>query len=108
MFDEKRIFDRFSTRFPAKFKDTRHDFGTNVYLRDSSAGGAKISTKERINMYDPVALEVELPDGNSPMVLRGEVIWVKSQKYNIWDIGFKFHQIDLMHLSRLYKFVSPS
>jgi len=108
MIEDKRIFERFQARFPAKFKDTREDFGSNVYLRDASASGGKLSTKERMYLHDHVALEVELPDGSRPMNFRGEVVWVKNQKYNIWDIGFKFHEIDFMRLSRLYEFISPS
>ncbi len=108
MVEDKRTFERFQARFPAKFKDTRENFGDNVYLRDASASGAKLSTKERMYLHDHVDLEVELSDGARPMNLRGEVVWVKGQEYNIWDIGFRFHEVDFMRLSRLYNLVSPS
>jgi hypothetical protein len=29
MYNERRIFNRFQARFPAKFKDTRGDFGND-------------------------------------------------------------------------------
>ena len=104
--EDKRIFERFDARFPAKFKDTREDFGTKVTLYDASADGVKISTKERLYLHDSVALEVELPDGLEPMTLKGEVVWVQAKDPDIWDVGLKFHQISLMHLSRLYKFTA--
>lgn len=100
--EDRRIFERFKARFPAKFKDTREDFGTKVILREASAQGAKITTKERLFMNDKVSLEVAIPDGHKPMVLKGEVIWARHQDSNVWDVGLKFHKISLMSMSRLY------
>jgi hypothetical protein len=101
---QQRLFDRFPSRFPARFKDTRNDFGTDVYLRNASAGGVRITTKERLYLNDNVALEVDLPDGKSAMTLRGQVVWVKSKGDDIWDAGLKFHKITLMDMWRPYKF----
>lgn len=72
---ERRIFDRFQFRFPTKFKDSRADFGNDVYLRDASANGVNILTRDRLFINDRIALEVELPDGNDPLVLSGRVMW---------------------------------
>ena len=52
--EERRIFERFPSRYPAKFKDARNGFGTDVYLRDASAGGVKITTKERLYLNDNI------------------------------------------------------
>jgi Tfp pilus assembly protein PilZ len=100
---DRRTFDRFSARFPAKFKDARDDYGTNVYLRDASAEGARVTTRERLYLNDTVTLEVEIPDGHAPMNIRGEVIWMKSREPQVWDVGLKFHNVSLMHLSRIYE-----
>jgi len=102
-----RIFERFAARFPAKFKDTREDYGQIVYLRDASAQGAKLTCKERLYLNDHISLEVKLPDSHSSMVLRGEVVWTKNKESNMWDIGLKFHKVKLLHISRLYKFCVP-
>ncbi len=107
--DEKqRTFERFPSRFPARFKDTRNDFGTDVYLRNASAGGVRITTKERLYLGDNVTLEVELPDGKGDMTIRGEVAWAKSKGTDMWDIGIKFHKIVLMDMWRPYKFNETS
>ncbi|MEI7998298.1 MAG: PilZ domain-containing protein [Candidatus Omnitrophota bacterium] len=108
MDDERRIFDRFQTRFPAKFKDTRGDFGRDVFLRDASASGAHIVTNDRMFLNDRVALEVELPDGASPMVLSGRVVWSKPINISMWDVGFKFDDVNFMRLQRLFKFTLAS
>ncbi|VAW45293.1 hypothetical protein MNBD_GAMMA03-987 [hydrothermal vent metagenome] len=105
MADEKRIFERFVARFPAKFKDSMEDFGNSVYLRNASANGAKFSTRERVQMHDTVTLEVQLPQERTPMAIQGEVVRIKEQKYNVWDIGLEIQDINLMNMARLYRHV---
>lgn len=105
--DERRTYQRFASRYPAKFKDTRSDFGKDVYLRDASAGGVKITSKERLYLNDNVTLEVELPDGKDAMVLRGEVAWVKNRDADIWSVGIKFHKIVFMDMWRSFRFTEP-
>ena len=104
MSNERRFFERFLARFPAKFKDSRNEYGTDVFLRDASATGVRITTRERLFLDDPVALEVELPDGGSPMVLAGKVAWTKNAGTTAWDVGVRFPQVDLMKMSRIFKF----
>jgi len=101
--DNRRLFERFSSRYPVKFKDAREDFGTNVHLRNVSAQGANIMTQEQVYLNDSVSLEVELPDGKQPMTIRGEVVWTKKQNTETWDVGLKFHKVVLMDLWRIYK-----
>ena len=101
---ERRIFERFSSRFPAKFKDSRDDYGTDVFLRDASATGVRIITCERMFLDDPVALEVEVPDGAPSLVLRGKVVWSKSANPAMWEVGLRFLKIDFMNMSRLFKY----
>ena len=101
--DERRIFERFSARFPVKFKDAREDYGSDVFLRDASAQGARILTKERFFLEDQIALEVELPDGGEPMILSGRVKWVKFLNLSLWDMGIEFFQVDFLKMQRLFK-----
>jgi len=101
--NKRRLYERFPSRFPVKFKDTRRDFGTDVHLRNVSAEGAKIATREQLYINDSVSLEVDLSDGKRPMTIRGEVVWAKKQNTKIWDIGVKFHKVVFMDLWRIYK-----
>jgi PilZ domain len=100
---ERRLFERFSARFPVKFKDAREDYGIEVMLRDASAQGARIVTKERFFLDDQLSLEVELPDGGDPMVLSGCVVWVKLLDLSWWDLGIQFPQVDFLKMQRLFK-----
>jgi len=106
--DTRRIYDRFPSRLPAKFKDTRDNFGINVYLRDASAAGVKITTKEHLYLNDRVALEIEMTDGKDPLQIRGEVIWVKKKDAGLWDVGVKFHKVVLMDFWRLCTFAETN
>ena len=104
---ERRSFERYGARFPVKFKDTRNDYGTDVFLRDVSAEGARLVTKDRIFLHDSLAVLVELPDGQEPLNLNGEVVWSRPMPdVTTWDVGIKFHKIDFMKLHRILKFTS--
>jgi hypothetical protein len=100
---ERRLFERFSARLPAKFKDSRFDFGSNVSLRDASAQGVRLISRERLFIHDSVSIEVKLPESDQVMTLRGEVVWAKRIENSFWDIGIQFYKIDLLSLSRLYQ-----
>jgi len=101
--EERRIFERFSARFPVKFKDAREDYGTEVFLRDASAQGIRIMTKERFFLDDRLDLEVELPDGGEPMALSGHVVWVKLLNLSLWDIGVQFPEVNFLKMQRIFK-----
>ena len=100
---ERRLFERFSARLPAKFKDSRNDFGSAISLRDASAQGLRLISRERIFIHDSISIEVKLPDGVNVITLRGEVVWAKRIENAFWDIGLQLYKIDLVALSRLYQ-----
>jgi hypothetical protein len=100
---ERRIFERFDARFPAKLKDSREDYGEKVYLRNASAQGALLACKDHLYINDSVTLEVDVPQAAIPVTLRGRVMWVKKDHANFWEVGMKFHQISFMQLAKLYE-----
>ena len=106
--ERRRMFDRFPSRFPVKFKDTRQEFGERVNLRNVSAEGARITTKERVYLNDSISLEVKLTDGKEPMTMRGEVIWTKEKDANMWDVGIKFYNVVFMDMWRIFKAIEMS
>lgn len=106
--EERRLFERFAARLPAKFKDSRQNFGSSLSLRDASAQGLRLISRERVFIHDSVSIEVKLPDNESIMTLRGEVVWVKRVENSFWDIGIQLYKVDLVALSRLYQFTHDS
>ncbi len=105
-FEDHRLFERFSARFPTKFRDSPSDFGTDVFLRDFSARGIKVTTRQHLFVNDSVSLLVKLPDSEDPLVLNARVVWIKTKAPNIWDVGLNFHKIRFMGLHRVYKYVA--
>ncbi len=104
--DERRMFERFSAKFPTKFKDTSEDFGADVFMRDFSASGARLHTRERFFIDDMLFLELALPDRRDPLQLNGRVRWIKSQSPALWEVGMEFHKVHLMKLHRLVKYAT--
>ncbi|MCA9405123.1 MAG: PilZ domain-containing protein [Candidatus Omnitrophica bacterium] len=105
---DRRLFERFSARFPTKFKDAREGFGITISLKDASAQGLRLRTMERVYLNDNINLEVKLPDGPLPVHLRGRVVWVRPIGEKLWEAGVQFHRINLPQIGRFYKFVSAS
>ena len=98
---DRRLWQRFSAKYPAKLKDSRSTFGERLVLRDVSASGIRLVSQEKFFFNDSVALEIQLPDGYRPMNVKGEIVWLRSIKPNIWDIGLHFYKTDLIHSRRL-------
>jgi hypothetical protein len=105
--NNKRVYERFSARFPVKFQHAHNGYGSDVFLRDASARGARITSKQRLYLHDGVSLDIELPDGKGPLQLNGWVVWTKVNGPDLWDAGLEFHKIDFMKIHRLYRFVEP-
>lgn len=104
---ERRIFDRFSAKFSTKFKDSRQGFGENVFLRDASASGVRIISRERFFLHDRVSIEVKLPDKTEPMTIDGEVVWQRLLDSSMWEIGLQFSTVRLMRMHRLMRYALP-
>ena len=102
--EDQRIFDRFNARFPARFEDSRDDFNSEISLRDMSAQGARLVTRHRLHVNDRVGVQIKLPDGHTQLTLTGQIVWVKSQGFNLWEIGLKFENVSFMALQRLFQF----
>ncbi len=105
---DSRVFERFSARYPVRFKHTKDDFGTDVFLRDASAEGARFTTKQRIFINDCVSLLVQLPDGFSPLILSGRIVWTKPLASSLWEFGLRFHNVKLMEMQRIYGLANPN
>ena len=105
---DRRLWERFPARFPARVKDARDRFGESLTLCDASATGARFQSKERFYLNDSIAIEIQVPDGQDPLNMKGEVVWAREDDNGNWEIGLRFYRSEFMRLTRLYKFVNPS
>ena len=104
---DRRVFERFEARFPARIKDSRYDFGTVISLHNASAQGLNLFSKERFYINDSVILEIKLPDNDEPLTVKGQVLWNKACGPSLWECGIKFYEISLLKMSRLFRFSNP-
>ncbi len=102
---EHRLFERFSARFPVKFRHTRSEYGSDVFLRDACARGVRISTRQRVFLNDSISLEVKVPDGSEPLMLNGRIVWMQTKSPTLWDVGVQLHEINFMEMQRIFKYV---
>ncbi len=105
---ERRLFERFEARFPTRFRDTSPDYGTDVFLKDVSGTGLRLTTRQRMFIDDIISLEVKMPDGLDPVVLNGRVRWVHQVLGEVWEVGVEFHKVDFMRMHRLVRFALAS
>jgi len=98
---EKRMYERFASPCPIKFKYSRHDYNQDVSLENVSADGIKIATNEHLYRNDSISLEVLMDGKKHPLMLDGLVVWTKNKSPNLWDVGLKFYQINLMKIQQL-------
>ena len=101
---ERRLFDRFPARFPTRFRDSSPDFGTDVFLKDVSGTGLRMTTRQRMFIDDMISLEVQMPDGLAPVVLNGRVRWIHQILSEVWEVGVEFHKVDFMRMHRLVRY----
>jgi len=99
---ERRIFDRMVARLPIKLSETEENFSNEIYLRDISASGAQLITKQRLIPHEKVDFWVQLPDGKGPLPLSGKVVWAREAERDIWDTGIIFEKVRLMDLHRVF------
>ncbi|MBF0121997.1 MAG: PilZ domain-containing protein [Candidatus Omnitrophica bacterium] len=101
---ERRVFERLPARFPTKFHDSSGDYGDDVFLRDMSATGVRITTKDKLFLNDVVSIDVKLPDGQAPVSLNGRVCWVRGVTPRVFEAGVEFHKVNFVRISRLTKY----
>lgn len=99
---ERRIFDRLVARLPIRFSESEQNFSNEVYLRDVSASGAKLVTRERLIPQERINFWVQIPDGKEPLPLSGKVVWAQEAERDVWETGISFEKIRLMDLHRVF------
>ena len=98
---DRRLFERFHAGFPTRWHAASDDYGTDVFLKDVSATGARITTRQQMFIDDIISLDIKMPDGLDPVVLNGRVIWVHQVMGALWEVGIEFHKVDFMRMRRL-------
>lgn len=113
---ERRVFTRLNCDIPIKYSlphQTPHAKFANS--KDVSIGGICVSVKEKLSLNDKLSLEIDFPGGGHPVIVTGQVAWVKEDtpKNNPMEVrrfraGLEFKDISPRDRDRLLKFIKES
>jgi len=98
--NDRRIFERFSTRFPARFLSRDSASEGQAQTLDISAKGMGLETAQELKLRSDVEIWLDLPDKGGPLYARGQVVWSRQQGLNNFHSGVELEKADLMGISR--------
>jgi hypothetical protein len=100
--EDQRLFERFPTNCLARYRNATDHRQGEFFLRNASAQGISCVTRDPLYVKDVLSLDVDIPDSTDPLHVQAEVVWLKKDEEDLWDIGLKLHNTRLVDMSRLY------
>ena len=76
---------------------------TDGLLEDISGEGARVTLHRHLSANDSITLHLNLPDGHTPLILSGLVVWTKDRGTGDCEVGVRFRDVNLMHMHRIVK-----
>jgi hypothetical protein len=101
--EDRRIFERFSARFPVKFLTTGGDREGKATTQDISAKGMGMITAEELSVHTPLEMWLQLSEKEEPVYTRGEVVWSKVLDPARFMVGVELEKAELMGVSRIIR-----
>ena len=101
--EDRRVFQRFSIRFPLRFLDMKNSREGNGESLDISAKGIGLITNMALQPKAPLEIWLSIPDRGEPLYTRGEVVWSKPESAAEYRVGVNLEKADLMSLSRILR-----
>jgi len=100
---DRRIFERFATKFPVRFIDLKRNKEGQAEVCDVSAKGLGIIVPDQLALGTPLEMWLDIPDSGEPVYTRGEVVWSKLTEPGQWRAGVDLEKADLMSMSRVLR-----
>ncbi len=100
--EDSRLFSRFPTNCLATYRNSTDYSEGEVFLKNASAQGLSFVSKDPLYIKDTILVDVDIPKSHKPLHVQGEVVWIKRDEEDLWDIGLKLHNTRLVEMSRLY------
>lgn len=101
--NDRRIFQRFDVRIPAKILDLNSGAEMVAETSDISAKGIGLMLKRRVAINTPLEAWLQIPDKGEPLYTRGITAWSKQEAEGDYRIGVELERADLMGLSRILR-----
>ena len=101
--EDKRIFQRFNVKFPARLLDLNSGIEMPAETSDISAKGIGLALKQELKVNTPLEAWLHVPDKGEPLYARGLSVWSRRDGEVGYRIGMDLERADLMGLSRILR-----
>ncbi len=101
---DQRIFDRAPSSLSAKFTDSWHDFGAEMFIVNVSAGGLHIISKRPLILETHISIQIKIKEDREPLNLITKVAWVNNLNPFAVEAGLQIIKVKLTKVSLLYDF----
>ena len=101
--EDRRIFQRFNVKFPARLLDLTSGNEVPAETSDICAKGIGLTLREYLPVNTPLEAWVEVPDNAGPIYARGLAVWSRQESESEFRIGMDLERADLMGLSRILR-----
>ncbi|MCM8782567.1 MAG: PilZ domain-containing protein [Candidatus Omnitrophica bacterium] len=112
--NERRNFIRIDADVPIRYSLPKGPNNSKVIkTKNISIGGIAMTLNEKLNPHDRLSLQIEIPGSSTPIIVDGEVVWVKEktdqrdiQGIRYFDIGVEFKDLLTKDKERLFRFIN--
>lgn len=101
--EDKRKFARIEVEFPIRLLKLDQDKDENGIGRDISLEGIGVCAKKEFFKDGTLELQLKVPDGGKPILVKGKIIWSENMGGNTYRFGVSLENLDLSCLARAFK-----
>lgn len=102
-FQERRIFERTSSKISIRFLDLHTHKWISVKTQNISVRGIGLITDKDLSPHTPLELQLPLPNRVEPYCTKGEVIWSSKIAPNRYKVGVCLERLDLAGMCHFVK-----
>ena len=108
---DQRKFPRAKHRCLLRIAKEGEEGKIETFTENIGAGGICVVVSRAFEIFDNVALELELDDGKAPIACKGSIVWVvrchpaKEEEALAFDTGVEFVNITAEDRSRILRMV---
>ena len=111
-FEERRKFPRLNLAVDIEYSllQKEQSLKVEVLSKNISSGGICLIVYEKVKIGDSLALVINLPEGESPIQVKGIVKWIGGFILSVdnkssWDVGVEFIGINEADREKLTRYV---